>query len=137
MRGSMQSYRKVSVESDLSVASPHRIIQMLFAGALERLAQAKCAIEQGNIAQRGLFMGKAIGIVSGLNSSLNMDAEGDVAINLTRLYDYMLRRMSDANINNDAQAIDEVVAILKAIKEGWDAIPIDKHNISSHTEEAR
>lgn len=134
MRGSMQSYRKVSVESDLGVASPHRIIQMLFAGALERLAQAKCAIEQGNIAQRGLLLGKAIGIVSGLNSSLNMDAEGDVATNLTRLYDYMLRRMSEANINNDVQAIDEVVAILKTIKEGWDAIPADKHNISSYAE---
>ncbi|MCK7630291.1 flagellar export chaperone FliS [Shewanella sp. JNE10-2] len=134
MRGSMQSYRKVSVESDLSVASPHRIIQMLFAGALERLAQAKCAIEQGDIAQRGLLMGKAIGIVSGLNGSLNMDAEGDVANNLTRLYDYMLRRMSEANINNDAQAIDEVVAILKTLKEGWDAIPADKHNMSSHSD---
>lgn len=134
MRGSMQSYRKVSVESDLSVASPHRVIQMLFAGALERLAQAKCAIEQGDIAQRGLLMGKAIGIVSGLNGSLNMDAEGDVANNLTRLYDYMLRRMSEANINNDAQAIDEVVAILKTLKEGWDAIPADKHNVSSHSD---
>lgn len=134
MRGSMQSYRKVSVESDLSVASPHRIIQMLFAGALERLAQAKCAIEQGDIALRGLLMGKAIGIVSGLNGSLNMDAEGDVANNLTRLYDYMLRRMSEANINNDAQAIDEVVAILKTLKEGWDAIPADKHNVSSHSD---
>lgn len=134
MRGSMQSYRKVSVESDLSVASPHRVIQMLFAGALERLAQAKCAIEQGDIAKRGLLMGKAIGIVSGLNGSLNMDAEGDVANNLTRLYDYMLRRMSEANINNDAQAIDEVVAILKTLKEGWDAIPADKHNMSSHSD---
>ncbi|MCK7634411.1 MULTISPECIES: flagellar export chaperone FliS [unclassified Shewanella] len=134
MRGSMQSYRKVSVESDLSVASPHRVIQMLFAGALERLAQAKCAIEQGDIAKRGLLMGKAIGIVSGLNGSLNMDAEGDVANNLTRLYDYMLRRMSEANINNDAQAIDEVVAILKTLKEGWDAIPVDKHNVSSHSD---
>lgn len=134
MRGSMQSYRKVSVESDLSVASPHRVIQMLFAGALERLAQSKCAIEQGDIAKRGLLMGKAIGIVSGLNGSLNMDAEGDVANNLTRLYDYMLRRMSEANINNDAQAIDEVVAILKTLKEGWDAIPADKHNVSSHSD---
>ncbi|MCH1931886.1 flagellar export chaperone FliS [Shewanella sp. A25] len=132
MRGSMQSYRKVSVDSDLAVASPHRIIQMLFAGALERLAQAKCAIEQGNVAQRGVLMGKAIGIVSGLNDSLNMDTEGDVANNLTRLYDFMLRRMSEANINNDVQAIDEVVAILKTIKEGWDAIPSEQHNISSH-----
>ena len=134
MRGSMQSYRKVFVESDLSVASPHRIIQMLFAGALERLAQAKCAIEQGDIAKRGLLIGKAIGIVSGLNGSLNIDAEGDVATNLTRLYDFMIQKMSEANINNDTQAIDEVVVILKTIKEGWDAIPIDKHHLSSYPE---
>ncbi|MCG9697157.1 flagellar export chaperone FliS [Shewanella sp. Isolate11] len=131
MRGSMQSYRKVSVESDLAVASPHRVIQMLLAGAIERLAQAKCAIEQGNIALRGELMGKAIGIVNGLNSSLNMEAEAEVANNLTHLYDYMLVRMSEANANNDAQAIDDVTAILKTIKEGWDSIPQEQHHIAS------
>jgi flagellar protein FliS len=88
MRGSMQTYRKVSVDSNLAVASPHRIIQMLFSGALERLAQAKLAIGNGDIANRGLLMGKAIGIVNGLNSSLNMDAEGDVAGNLNNLYTF-------------------------------------------------
>jgi flagellar protein FliS len=134
MRGSMQTYRKVSVDSNLAVASPHRIIQMLFSGALERLAQAKLAIGNGDIANRGLLMGKAIGIVNGLNSSLNMDAEGDVAGNLNNLYDYMLRRMSEANINSDTVAIDEVATLLKTLKEAWDAIPQDKHHISGHAE---
>ncbi|MBB1268087.1 flagellar export chaperone FliS [Shewanella sp. SR44-3] len=134
MRGSMQTYRKVSVDSNLAVASPHRIIQMLFAGALERLAQAKWAIEQGDIEKRGIFMGKAIGIVAGLNSSLNMDAEGDVAGNLNHLYDFMLRRMSEANVNSDPKAIDEVVSLLKTLKEGWDNIPQDKHHISANPE---
>jgi flagellar secretion chaperone FliS len=134
MRGSMQTYRKVSVDSNLAVASPHRIIQMLFTGALERLAQAKWAIEQGDVEKRGIFMGKAIGIVAGLNSSLNMDAEGDVANNLNQLYDFMLRRMSEANVNSDPQAIDEVVSLLKTIKEAWDAIPQDMHHISANSE---
>jgi flagellar protein FliS len=134
MRGSMQTYRKVSVDSNLAVASPHRIIQMLFAGALERLAQAKFAIVQGDIEKRGIFMSKAIGIVAGLNSSLNMDAEGDVAGNLNHLYDYMLRRMSEANINSDTVAIDEVATLLKTLKEAWDAIPQDKHHISANAE---
>jgi flagellar protein FliS len=134
MRGSMQTYRKVSVDSNLAVASPHRIIQMLFSGALERLAQAKLAIGNGDIANRGLLMGKAIGIVNGLNSSLNMDAEGDVAGNLNNLYDYMLRRMSEANINSDTVAIDEVATLLKTLKEAWDAIPQDKHHISANAE---
>tara|TARA_R110002050_G_scaffold114444_1_gene229882 strand:+ start:2562 stop:2966 length:405 start_codon:yes stop_codon:yes gene_type:complete len=131
MRGSMQSYRKVSIDSNLAVASPHRIIQMLLAGALERLTQAKLAIVNGDIANRGMLIGKAMGIVNGLNGSLNMDAGADVAANLTQLYDYMLRRMSEANINNDPQAIDDVVSILKTIKEGWDAIPQDMHELTS------
>ncbi|MCW3173595.1 flagellar export chaperone FliS [Shewanella subflava] len=131
MRGSLQSYKKVSVDSGLAVASPHRIIQMLLAGALERLAQAKLAIEQGNIEMRGIFIGKAIGIVNGLNSSLNMEANEQVAGNLTQLYDFMLVRMSEANMNNDATAIDDVTGILKIIKEGWDAIPQDQHHLSS------
>jgi flagellar protein FliS len=127
----MQTYRKVSIDSSLAVASPHRIIQMLLAGALERLAQAKLAIGNGDIANRGLLIGKAIGIVNGLNSSLNMDAGAEVAGNLTQLYDYMLVRMSEANINNDPQAIDDVASILKTIKEGWDAIPQDMHQLTS------
>lgn len=127
----MQSYRKVSVDSNMAVATPHRIIQMLLAGALERLAQAKLAIENGDIANRGVLIGKAIGIVNGLNGSLNMDAGAEVAGNLTQLYDFMLVRMSEANINNDPQAIEDVVSILKTIKEGWDAIPQDMHELTS------
>jgi flagellar secretion chaperone FliS len=134
MRGSLQSYRKVSLDSDISVASPHRIIQMMFAGALERLAQSRNAIEQHDLANKGIFIGKAIGLITGLNNSLNMDAGGSIARNLSDLYAFMLRRISEANLNNDVQAIDDVSEILRTIKEGWDAIPQDKHHISSHPE---
>lgn len=127
----MQSYRKVSVDSNLAVATPHRIIQMLLAGALERLVQAKLAIANGDITNRGVLIGKTMGIINGLNGSLNMDAGAEVAGNLNQLYDYMLRRLSEANINNDPQAIDDVVSILKTIKEGWDAIPQDMHELTS------
>ncbi|WP_298770802.1 flagellar export chaperone FliS [uncultured Shewanella sp.] len=131
MRSSLQSYRKVSVESGISVASPHKIIQMLFAGALERLAQARCAIEQNDLAKKGEAIGKAISIVSGLNGSLNMEVEGEVANNLNALYDFMLQQMSAANMNNDVKAIDDVMEILKVIKEGWDTIPPEMHQLSS------
>ena len=131
MRRSLQSYRKVSVESGIAVASPHRIIQMLFSGALERLAQARCAIAQGEQVKKGEAIGKAISIVAGLNSSLHMEAEGDVANNLNALYDFMLQQMSLANINNDIQAIDDVMDILRMIKEGWEGIPAEHHQLSS------
>ncbi|MEZ9199336.1 flagellar export chaperone FliS [Shewanella sp. 10N.286.54.B9] len=131
MRGSLQSYRKVSLDSSIAVASPHKVIQMMFSGALERLAQGRYAIEQNNLELKGVSLGKAVSIVAGLNSSLNMEAEGDVASNLSSLYDFMLQKISDANINNDVQAIDDATDILRVIKEAWDAIPTELHELSS------
>lgn len=131
MRSSLQSYRKVSLDSEIAVASPHRIIQMMFAGALERLAQSRFAIERNDLQNKALYIGKAIGLINGLNSSLNMDAGGEIASNLNDLYEFMLVKITEANINNDVQAIDDVTGILKIIKEGWDAIPQDQHHLTS------
>ena len=134
MRGSLQSYRKVSLESEISVASPHRIIQLMFNGALERIAQSRYAIEQGDQSSKGIFINKAIGIITGLSNSLNMEAGGEIAKNLSNLYDFMLRRISEANLNNDVQALDDVAAVLRDIKEAWDAIRADKHHLTAHEE---
>ncbi|WP_413738315.1 flagellar export chaperone FliS [Shewanella sp. BJSY2023SW001] len=134
MRGSLQSYRTVSLESQLSEASPHKITQMMFSGALERIVQAKAAMEQNNVAQKGVLLGKAIGIIQGLRGSLVMEAGGEIATNLSNLYDFMLRRITEANLNNDVQALDDVAAVLRDIKEAWDAIPADKHHLTAHEE---
>jgi len=131
MRSSLQSYRKVSIDSEIAVASPHRIIQMMFAGGLERLAQSRYAIETGDMINKGLFIGKAIGIINGLNNSLNMDEGGEIAGNLSKLYDFIILKVTEANLRNDAQAIDDAVSVLRTLKEGWDAIPQDKHHITS------
>ncbi|QUN06850.1 flagellar export chaperone FliS [Shewanella yunxiaonensis] len=136
MRSSLQSYRKVSLESEIAVASPHRIIQLMFNGALERLAQCRYAIEQNNLEAKALYISKSVGIITGLKSSLNMEAGGDIAGNLDRLYDFSLRKITEANINNDPQALDDVSAILREIKEAWDAIPADKHYITANKEPA-
>ncbi|WP_417762039.1 flagellar export chaperone FliS [Shewanella sp.] len=131
MRGSLQSYRKVSLESEIAVASPHRLVQLMFKGALERVAQSRYAIEQGNISAKGEYIGKAIGIINGLQNSLNMNAGGNIAANLNQLYDFMIMRLSHANLNNDAAALDDVSAILREIKEAWDAIPSEQHHLTS------
>lgn len=132
MRKSLQSYRKVSLDSEIAVASPHRIIQMMLDGALQRIAQSRYAIENNDLTNKGIFIGKAIGIITGLNNSLNMEAEGEIANNLNDLYDFMLRRITEANLTNDVKALDDVSEIIRTIKEGWDAIPADKHHIDSH-----
>lgn len=132
MRGSLKSYRKVSVESSLGVASPHRVIQMLFEGALSNIARSRYFIEQGDTANKGLHIGKAISIINGLDSSLHMEAGGETASNLKSLYEFMIRELTQANLNNNLAALDEVSGLLRTIKEGWDAIPQAEHQLSAH-----
>ncbi|MCL4142634.1 UNVERIFIED_CONTAM: hypothetical protein GTU68_055313 [Idotea baltica] len=131
MRGSLQAYKKVSIDSQLSAASPHKVIQMLMAGAIERLIQGKAAMQQGNIAVKGERLGKALDIVISLRTCLSMDDGGDIASNLDSLYDFMIRQISQANQNNEPQSIDDVVEMLREIKSAWDQIPVEFHNLTA------
>ncbi|MDV7103226.1 flagellar export chaperone FliS [Vibrio sp. TH_r3] len=131
MRGSLQAYKKVSVDSQLSAASPHKVIQMLMAGAIERLVQGKAAMAQGNIAVKGERLGKALDIVISLRTCLSMDEGGEVAQNLDQLYEFMITQISLANAENNPQAIDDVVGILRDIKSAWDQIPGEYHNLTA------
>lgn len=125
MRGSLQVYKKVSVNAQLASASPHRIIQMLYAGAIERLIQGKAAMEQGNIAMKCERLSKALDIIMSLRDCLSMEDGGDVANNLDSLYDYMIRQVSTANAENQPELIDEVITMLREIKSAWDRIHLN------------
>lgn len=131
MRGSLQAYKKVSVDSQLSAASPHKVIQMLMAGAIERLVQGKAAMQQGNIAVKGERLGKALDIVISLRSCLSMDDGGEVARNLDQLYEFVISQITLANVENNPQAIDDVIDIIREIKSAWDQIPTEYHNLTA------
>lgn len=118
----IQRYSSVKVHSGVEAASPHRLIQMLFEGALERIAQAKGAMQQNNIARKGELIIKAINIVGGLQGSLNDNQGGDLAKSLDSLYDYIIRRLTQANRENDIEMLNECAKLLGEIKVGWDAI---------------
>jgi len=118
----MKQYQQVSLEARVAEASPHGLIQLLMQGGLERLAQARGAIERGQLAERGELISKAIGIVGGLREALNPEAGGELALNLDRLYAYMTERLLEANRNGDAAILDEVSGLLREVKSGWDAI---------------
>jgi len=131
MRGSLQAYKKVSVDSQLTAASPHKIVQMLMAGAIERLIQGKAAMQVGNIPVKGERLGKALDIIISLRSCLSMDDGGDIAKNLDQLYEFMITQISAANHKNDPQSIDDVIDIIREIKSAWDQIPSEYHNLTS------
>jgi len=131
MRGSLQAYKKVSIDSQLSAASPHKVIQMLMAGAIERLIQGKAAMQAGNMSVKGERLGKALDIIMALRSCLSMDDGGDIASNLDSLYEFMITQISAANHQNAPQMIDDVIDIIREIKSAWDQIPTEYHHLTA------
>lgn len=121
---SIQDYSSVQHHSQAEGASPHRFIQMLMAGALERIAQAKGAITQEMYEVKGERINKAIDIVCGLRGCLNDREGGELAENLDALYEYMVQRLFDANAGSDVKALDEVASLLGGIKQAWDDIEV-------------
>ncbi|MBI5040583.1 MAG: flagellar export chaperone FliS [Gammaproteobacteria bacterium] len=116
------AYAHVSVQCGVSSASPHRLVQMLMEGALDRIATAKGCLERKQIAVKGQQISMAISIVNGLRASLDLDAGQEIAHNLDDLYAYMERRLFEANLRNDSSILDEVTGLIKQIKDAWDAI---------------
>ncbi len=119
----IDQYMQVNVHGGTSDASPHRLIQMLLNGALDRAAVAKGHMVRGNIAEKGRYIGLVISIIEGLRISLDKPGGGEIAQNLDDLYEYITRRLAEANLKNDAGILDEIMSLLKEIKAGWDAIP--------------
>ncbi len=115
-------YKRINNESGIDHASPHRLIQMLMSGALDRLVQAKSAMERGEIESKGVLLGKATGIIAGLQGSLERDKAPELVDNLERLYDYMQRRLFEANVSNDPALVQEVTELMRTVKTGWDEI---------------
>lgn len=121
LQEALRQYQKLGIESEVSHASPHRLIQLLFEGALGRLAVAQGAMERGDIAVKGEMLGKAIGIISGLRSSLDMES-GELSERLDQLYEYINLRLLEASTQNDVAKVAEAIQLLKTIKSGWDEI---------------
>lgn len=122
-RRAAQAYGVTAVHSGVEAATPHRLVQMLMEGALEKIALAHGQMQHGKIAEKGENISWAISIIEGMRISLDLEAGGEIARNLNDLYDYMGRRLLEANLRNDLKAIEEVAGLLREIKAGWDAIP--------------
>jgi flagellar protein FliS len=119
----LRQYQKIGSQAQTSEASPHRLVQMLMEGGLDRIAQAKGAMARRDLANKGIFISKAIGIVGGLREGLDLDKDPTDALrNQDNLYHFMMKRLTEANVKNDPRILDEVAGLLITVKEGWDAI---------------
>lgn len=125
----LDQYKAVGVQSGMTDATPHQMITMLLDGAVDRISSAKGAIDRNEIARKGELLGSAIAIIDGMRASLDYEGGGEIAANLGSLYDYMERRLVEANTESDKEMLDEVSALLKEIKAGWESIPADVRKV--------
>jgi flagellar protein FliS len=124
----VKNYQKEALKTRVAGADRYEIIQMLMAGAIEKMVLAKVAIDKRNLEAKSEHLSKASAILEALRGCLDFKVGGEVTENLYALYSYMIDRLIDASIQNDSSIVDEVSLLLKEIKSGWDAIPVEVRN---------
>lgn len=130
---SAATYRNVELETQLTMASPHKLILMLFDGALLAIASATTQMAEKRTAEKGKSISKAIDIImNGLKVSLDYQAGGELAERLGALYDYMCDRLLYANLHNDPAILDEVRGLLREVRSGWEEIANDPAALSAN-----
>jgi flagellar protein FliS len=109
------AYKKTSIHT----ASKEQILLMLYQAAIKNCKKAMEAIDEKNVARKGEFIGKLQDIVIELNNSLDFEVGGDLAKELSSLYDFMLFSSTQANIKIDKEPLEGVLEVLNTLYEGW------------------
>jgi len=119
----VNAYAKVGLETGVTAATPHKLIVMLYDGAIVAILNALTHMKSGNIQEKGKAISKAIQIIdNGLRASLDKEVGGSIALNLDALYEYMSSRLLTGNIQNDEAALEEVRGLLADLRDTWNQI---------------
>jgi flagellar protein FliS len=123
MSAAIKAYSNVAIESKAHSSDPHKLILMLYQGALLSVASAKNQMMRNEIAAKGKSISQAIAIINeGLKAGLDLKVGGPLAQNLSDLYDYMCQRLLVANMKNDTAILDEVSTLLLELRGAWESI---------------
>jgi flagellar secretion chaperone FliS len=119
----LAAYQNAATHGGVAASDPHGLIVMLMDGALERIATARGCMQRGDVTEKARLLNRTVSIVAELRGSLDLSAGGQIANNLSELYDYMNRRLMVALANNQLEPLDEVSKLLADIRSAWVAIP--------------
>lgn len=123
-----QAYAKIGVESSVMSANQQQLITLLFDGAISALVRARLFMQDNNIQGKGNSISKAINIIEGgLKQGLDEQSGDDLTANLIGLYAYMVRRLVQANLHNDVEALEEVEGLLRNIADAWKEVVQPQH----------
>jgi len=119
----LRYYRDSGTAAVACDASPHRLVTMLYDGVIERLGRGVSSLAAGDIVGKVRAVNSAMEVISYLRAILDFQAGGDLARQFDSLYDYMLRRLTQANAANDPEGLREVARLVNTLKSGWEQIP--------------
>ena len=108
------------VESRVLSADPLELVRLLYQAAIESVRDARRFLGEGKIAERSRSISKACEIVIELNSALDHRQGGEIATRLAGLYDYMLRRLLQANLEQTDAPLADVLGLLSTLAEAWE-----------------
>lgn len=111
----INAYRQTEVQS----RSPLELVVMLYDGALRFMREAKSGFEQRDIRKRAEAVSRTMAIIDQLQNTLDMKAGGDIAKSLDQLYTFVRDRMLQASMNQDAKPVDEAIAVMSNLRDGW------------------
>ena len=121
----LAAYQSISAHGGVAGADPHRLVLMLMDGTLERLAIARGCMERrgrGDVGRKAQLLTQCVSMIGELRGGLNLQQGGELARNLSDLYEYMTRQLLRANADNNAGFITEVQGLLGEIRSAWIAI---------------
>jgi len=113
---------KAYQDSTVTTQSKGRLIIMLYDGAIKFMKLAIRELEANNYEAKGRYINKTLDIINELNAVLNMNAGGEMASNLRKLYGFMTKHLSEANVKRDPQMIREVIKLMEELNQSWKAI---------------
>ena len=117
-----QSYHDVNLGARTAQASPVQLVLILMDGLLDELARARAHIEARRFELKAKSLDRAVDMLNGLSSALDFESGGEVVVRLGELYDYCARRLYQAGASLDVEKVDEVVRLLRTIREGWQGV---------------
>ncbi len=107
------------LDSEVLSADPIKLVQLLYRGALDAISGARRALASKDIATRSRLITKASAILNELALSLDHSTQPELCRNLVELYDYMLRRLIDANTQQVEAPLVEVEGLLRELLAAW------------------
>lgn len=119
----VNEYAQVSAHNRVAAADPQKLILMLMDGALERIAGARGCIERKDVGGKAQLLNRATQIIGELRASLDLSKGAQMAANLDNLYDYMIRRLLQSNLQNTVAGLDEVAKLMREIRGAWAQLP--------------